>query len=55
MFRRELLAELVRLAYETINELLSEAAGDHNCPASTPLPGQRELEFPDTYPSSSIT
>ncbi|TDI36472.1 MAG: hypothetical protein E2P02_25130 [Acidobacteria bacterium] len=30
MFRRELLAELVRLAYETINELLSEAAGDHN-------------------------
>lgn len=29
MFRRELLGDLVRLAYETINELLSEAAGDH--------------------------
>ena len=29
MYRRELLGDLVRLAYETINELLSEAAGDH--------------------------
>ena len=28
MYRRELLGDLVRLAYETINELLSEAAGD---------------------------
>ena len=27
--RRELLGDLARLAYETINELLSEAAGDH--------------------------
>ena len=29
MYRRELLGDLVRLGYETINELLSEAAGDH--------------------------
>ena len=29
MFRRELLGDLVRLAYETIHELMSEAAGDH--------------------------
>jgi len=29
MYRRELLGDLVRLAYETIHELLSEAAGDH--------------------------
>ena len=28
MYRRELLGDLVRLAYETIHELLSEAAGD---------------------------
>ena len=28
MYRRELLGDLVRLSYETINELLSEAAGD---------------------------
>ena len=28
MYRRELLGDLVRLAYETINELMSEAAGD---------------------------
>ena len=28
MFQRELLGDLVRLAYETINELMSEAAGD---------------------------
>ena len=39
MYRRELLAELVRLAYETIHELLSEAAGDHNArPGSSPCP-----------------
>ena len=25
------------------------------CPASTTFPGQRQLEFPVTYPSSSIT
>ena len=29
MYRRELLGDLVRLAYETIHELMSEAAGDH--------------------------
>ena len=27
----------------------------HVCPASTTFPGQRQLEFPVTYPSSSIT
>ena len=34
MYRRELLGDLVRLSYETINELLSEAAGDQK-----PVPG----------------
>ena len=29
MYQRELLGNLVRLGYETINELMSEAAGDH--------------------------
>ena len=29
MYRRELLGDLVRLSYDTIHELLSEAAGDH--------------------------
>ena len=29
MYRRELLGDLVRLAYETIHELMSKAAGDH--------------------------
>ncbi len=28
MYQRELLGDLVRLAYETIHELMSEAAGD---------------------------
>ena len=28
---------------------------DRVCPASTTFPGQRQLEFPVTYPSSSIT
>ena len=27
----------------------------YRCPASTTFPGQRQLEFPVTYPSSSIT
>ena len=30
MRNRELLADLARLAYETINELTSDAAGDNN-------------------------
>ena len=29
MYRRELLGDLVRLAHEIINELLSDAVGDH--------------------------
>ena len=37
MYRRDLLGDLVRLACETIHELLSEAAGDHKArPGSSP-------------------